>query len=92
MTDKLWDAFWKIVGQLWDAKRKPEHKGKRFWQFFKDWRAENKRKHEEYKKLPFKTKLKLFFTDLGKKLGIMFISSMGGAIVVIILSKLGFFE
>ena len=92
MTDKLWDAFWKIVGQLWEAKRKPEHKGKPFWQFFKDWRNENKRKNEEFNKLPLKTKLKIFFKDLGKKIGIMFLSSMFGLIVVIILSELGFLE
>ena len=92
MSEKIWDALWKIGEKVWEAKRKPEHKGKPFKQFWKDWRADIKKQQAEYKKLPFKTKLKMFFKDVGKKIGIMFLSSMFGLIVVIILSELGFFE
>ena len=51
MIDKIWDALWKIGEKIWEAKQKPEHKGKPLKQFWKDWRADVKKQQEEYKKL-----------------------------------------
>ena len=85
MIDKIWDALWKIGEKMWEAKQKPEHKGKPLKQFWKDWRADVKKQQEEYKKLPFKTKLKMFFVDFAKKMGILILTTILTTLILIYL-------
>ena len=73
---KLIDAFIDLLGDLWDNKRKPENKKKTIKQWWKDYRADVKKQQEEYKKLPFKEKVKLGWKDFKKKMKILLLSTL----------------
>ena len=91
LISKILDKLLDVLVDFIKGKRK-EGKGKSWKQYYKDWREDVKRQKEEYKALPFKTKLKMELKKFGKAMLWMIAVIIIPIIITSILSSMGWLE
>ena len=92
LITKLLDKLLDVLVDFIKGKRKEGNKGKSWKQYYKDWREDVKRQKEEYKALPFKTKLKMESKKFGKAMLWMIAIMVIPILITSLLSSMGWLE